>query len=85
MSLIGTFVFVCPVPAGDELTGDGHMPHFTVPREGDLSLRELGVDLADEGREVCGFWDLEEEGVVVLKEELDGERGSVQVEGVVGQ
>lgn len=73
MSLIGTFIFIGPIPAGHEFTGDGHVPHFTVPCEGDFRVEELGVQAVNEGGKVCGHWGLKEEGVVVLEEELDGE------------
>jgi len=75
MSLIGTFIFVGPVPTGDKLTGDGHVAHFTVPREGHFGVHEFRVQLLNEVGEVGGLRGLEEECVVVLEEELDGEVG----------
>ena len=73
VALVGVFFFVRPIPAGDELAGDCDGQLFRAPTEDDGGVEELGVYGFDDGWEVVEGAGLEEEGVVVLEEEFDGE------------
>lgn len=70
--VLGALVGVCPVPAGDELAGNGHVFHLVAPDQWDWDF-EFGFYFGEEDGKVCAFGGLEGECVVVLEEELDWE------------